>query len=66
MLDGIKYAIKNDKTEQSLLKEICKKQNEYYGYLDKHRIYRSEEDVFEYYTKDEREKLFGKVEVNDM
>ena len=60
MLDGIRYAIKNNKTEQDLYKEICKKQNEYYGYLDKDRIYRSEEDVFEYYTKEEREKLFGK------
>ena len=60
MLDGIKYAIKNNKTEESLYKEISKKQNEYYGYLEKDRIYRSEEDVFEYYTKEEREKLFGK------
>lgn len=60
MLDGIKYAIKNNKTEESLLKEICKKQNEYYGYLVKDRVYRSEENVFEYYTKEEREVLFGK------
>lgn len=60
MLDGIKYAIRNNKTEEILLQEICKKQNEYYGYLDRDRVYRSEEDVFEYYTKEEREKLFGK------
>lgn len=59
MLDGIKYAILNNKTEEGLLQEISKKQNEYYGYLDKDRIYRSEEDVFEYYTEEERKILFG-------
>lgn len=60
MLDGIKYAVANNKTEGELLKEICKKKNECYGYLEKDRIYRSEENVFEYYTKEEREELFGK------
>lgn len=60
MLDGIRDAILNNKTEEDLLQEISKKQNEYYGYLDKDRVYRSEEDVFEYYSEEEREKLFGK------
>ncbi len=59
MLDGIKYAILNNKTEEDLLREISKKENEYYGYLDEDRIYRSEEDVFEYYTEEQRRKLFG-------
>lgn len=59
MLDGIKYAILNNKTEEDLLREISKKENEYYGYLDKDRIYRSEEDVFEYYTEEQRRNLFG-------
>ena len=48
MVDGIKYAILGNKTEEELLKEISKKQNEYYGYLEKDRVYRSEEDVLEY------------------
>ena len=61
MLDGIKYAIKKERTEEELYKEICKNQNEYYGYLDKEKIYRSEENVFEYYTKEERDTLFGKA-----
>lgn len=60
MLDGIKDAILNNKTEEDLLQEISKKQNEYYGYLDEDRVYRSEEDVFEYYSEEEREELFGK------
>ncbi len=59
MLDGIKYAVLNNKTEEALLQEICKKQDEYYGYLDKNRVYRSEEDVFEYYSEEKREVLFG-------
>lgn len=63
MVDGIKYAILGNKTEEELLKEISKKQNEYYGYLEKDRVYRSEEDVFEYYSNSEREEIFGKSPV---
>lgn len=61
MLDGIKYAVKNNKTEKDLLKEISKKQGEEAQYLEKEREYRSEKDVFEYYTEEERDVLFGKV-----
>ena len=32
-------------------------------YLEKYREYRSEEDVFERYTREERDKLFGKAPV---
>ena len=59
MLDGIKYAINKDKTEEELLNELSKKHGEETDYLEKEREYRSEEDVFEYYTTEEREKLFG-------
>lgn len=59
MLDGINYAICNEKTSDELLNEISKKVDEEYGYLEKGRIYRSEEDVFEYYTSEERDTLFG-------
>ena len=61
MLDGIKYAIKNSKTEQELLKELSKKQGEKYDYLEENREYRSEEDVFEYYSEEQRNELFGKA-----
>ena len=60
MLDGIKYAIKNNKTEDMLLKEISKKSGEQFEYLDIDRQYRSEEDVYEHYTEEERNHLFGK------
>lgn len=60
MLDGIKYAIQNNKTEDMLLKEISKKSGEQFEYLEIDRAYRSEEDVYEHYTEEERNKLFGK------
>lgn len=59
MLDGIKYAIKKNKTEDDLLKELSKKQGEKAEYLELDREYRSEEDVFEHYTEKERNNLFG-------
>lgn len=59
MLDGIKYAITKDKTEEELLNELSKKYGEEADYLENEREYRSEEDVFEYYSSEERDKLFG-------
>ena len=61
MLDGIKYAIESKKTESELLKELSKKQGETSQYLEKDREYRSEEDVFEHYTEEQRNELFGKA-----
>jgi len=57
MLDGIKYAI--NKSEDELLKELSKKQGEEFDYLETDREYRSEEDVFEDYTEEQRNSLFG-------
>lgn len=57
--DGITYAITNHKTEDDLLAELSKKPFEDTDYLEKDRAYRSEEDVFDYYTEEERNKLFG-------
>ena len=59
MLDGIIYAIKNNKNEDDLLTELSKKQGEDAMYLHKNRAYRSEEDIFDSYTKAERELYFG-------
>lgn len=61
MLDGIKYAVENSKSEDDLLKELSKKQGEEADYLEKDRAYRSEIDVFESYTDEERENLYGKA-----
>lgn len=61
MLDGMKYAITSGKTEEEMLKELSKKQGEKTEYLEENREYRSEEDVFEHYTEEQRNSLFGKA-----
>ena len=61
MLDGIKYAIEKNKTEENLLEELSKKYGETSEYLEENREYRSEEDVFEHYTEERRNKLFGEA-----
>nr|WP_152749620.1 glutamine synthetase [Clostridium estertheticum] len=61
MLDGIVYAIKNNKSEDDLLKELSKAPGDDADYLEKDRAYRSEEDVFEYYTEQQRADYFGKA-----
>lgn len=57
-LDGIRYAVK--RTTSELLAEISKQAGEKAAYLEKDRAYRSEENVFEDYTQEERDRLFGK------
>ncbi|MBU3214866.1 glutamine synthetase [Clostridium estertheticum] len=61
MLDGIVYAIKNNKSEDDLLKELSKAPGDDADYLEKDRAYRSEEDVFEYYTEEQRADYFGRA-----
>lgn len=56
-LDGIKASIK--KSTGELLDELSKKPGDKGFYLEKNRAYRSEEDVFEDYTEEERDRLFG-------
>ena len=57
VLDGIKAAVGRTTTE--LLAELSKEAGEEGLYLEKDRAYRSEEDVFEDYTDEERNSLFG-------
>lgn len=61
MADGIDYAIKNGRTEDQLLEELSKKPGEDAIYLEKDRSYRSEVDVFDDFSDDERDAFFGKV-----
>jgi glutamine synthetase len=57
VLDGAKMAAEH--TTEELLKELSKKPGEEGFYLEKDRAYRSEEDVFEDYTQEERDRMFG-------
>lgn len=59
MLDGIKASLSQSKSPKELEKSISKKYGEEDFYLEKDREYRTEEDVYESFTADERDKLFG-------
>ncbi len=61
MLDGIKAALEAEKTAPELLDILSKKYGEEVYYLETDREYRSEKDVFDEYTPEERSRLFGKV-----
>ena len=58
ILDGIKKTA--GRTTEQLLAELSKQPGEEGVYLETDRAYRSEEDVFEHYTADERDARFGK------
>ncbi len=59
MLDGIKAVIKSEKSLEEIEKIFDKKAGEETFYLETDRVYRSEDDVFEDYTEEERNKIFG-------
>ena len=61
MLDGIKEALENGKTPADLEKSISKDYGEEDFYLDTDRIYRSEKNVFDEYTEEERSRYFGRA-----
>lgn len=59
-LDGIKYAVNSERGPKELLGELSKRAGEDAGYLEKDREYRCEKNVFEDYTQEERDAVFGK------
>jgi len=59
MLDGMKFSA--EKPIAELNKEILKKSGDSSIYLSKEKQYVSEENIFDHFTQDEREKLFGKT-----
>ncbi len=61
MLDGIKAALEAEKTPEELEKSISKEYGEEDFYLDTDRVYRTEKDVFDEYTEEERDKYFGRA-----
>ncbi len=60
MLDGIRAAVAAGKTPAELEKSISKKKGEEDFYLETEREYRSEKDVFDSYSPEERDELFGR------
>lgn len=61
MLDGIRSALRAQKTPKELEKSLSKKVGEEDFYLETDRQYRSEKDVFEDYTEEERSARFGRA-----
>ncbi len=59
MLDGLNAALGAEKSAKELEASLSKKHGEEDFYLETEREYRSEKDVFEDYTEDERKTLFG-------
>ena len=60
MLDGIKAAVNSGKTVEELDAELSKEAGTEGFYLEKDRAYRSEHDVFDDYSAEERDRLFSK------
>lgn len=61
MLDGIKAALESKKTPAELELSLSKREGEEDFYLETGREYRTERDVFEEFTQEERDRLFGKA-----
>lgn len=61
ILDGIRAVLAAEKTPQELEKSLSKKHGEEDFYLETEREYRSEYNVFEDFTEEERDHLFGKA-----
>lgn len=59
MTNGINYTVEKDKSATELLNELSKDPNEKADYLEEGRAYRTEKDVFEDFTDEEREEFFG-------
>ena len=59
MLDGIKASAKSKLSTKELEKELSKDIGEEGFYLEKDRMYRDENDVFEHYTMEERNIRFS-------
>uniref|UniRef100_UPI00261A8BC3 glutamine synthetase n=1 Tax=uncultured Veillonella sp. TaxID=159268 RepID=UPI00261A8BC3 len=59
VLDGLRYVLTSGKSYEELLAEISKAPEAEADYLEKGRAYRSEKDVFDDYTVEERNAMFG-------
>ena len=57
----MKYVITSGKAPEAILAELSKKEGEVADYLETSREYRSEVDVFDDFTAEERDRKFGKA-----
>ncbi|MCR5481277.1 MAG: glutamine synthetase [Clostridia bacterium] len=59
MLDGIRNTLEAKKTSADMLASLSKDFGQEDFYLEKDRVYRSEKNVFDEYSQEERDRLFG-------
>jgi glutamine synthetase len=59
MTNGAAWAAGSGATAKELEAGFSKRPGEAHPYLEKERAYRSEEDVFEHYRQEERDRIFG-------
>ncbi|MBP6961797.1 MAG: glutamine synthetase [Thermotogae bacterium] len=59
ILDGLKFFEAHPTSEEEMLRILSKKPWEEVLYLEKDKLYRSENDIFDDYTLEERDTLFG-------
>ncbi len=64
VIDGMAYALGNERSNAELLNELTKAPGRNYGYLAADRQYICENDVFDDYDQAERDRLFGKPPAN--
>jgi glutamine synthetase len=60
ILDGVKACVASGKTTDEILAELSKDTGKAGFYLEKDRAYRSEHDVFEDYSEEDRNRMFSK------
>jgi glutamine synthetase len=60
MLDGMGWAAGSGRSARELQEDFSKEPGVAHAYLEKDRAYRSEENVFEDFSPEERDRLFGK------
>ena len=61
IMDGIKKVVSAEKTPSELERSISKKYGEEDFYLETDREYRTEKNVFDDFTQEERDRLFGRA-----
>ena len=57
--DGLDFTLQKNISNGKIEKEFCKKYSDDGKYFIKNRLYREEDDIFEKYTEEERNKYFG-------
>lgn len=60
MLDGMSWAAASGRTSRELQDDFSKTAGQAHPYLEKDRAYRSEQNVFEHFSGEERDRMFGK------